>query len=92
MSVTEDAFKIGCSSPALEGFASECKINWNEKDGKEYKEISMRQHEWWNWIMPLDYPRAFRHVWFESMRADKRFDSFFERLDKCVICRELQTD
>ena len=92
MSVTEDAFKLGCLSPALKGFALECKINWNEREGKEYKEISTQCHEWWDWIMPLDYQKAFRHAWFDSMRADKRSDSLFERLDKCVICRELQTD
>ena len=92
ISVTEDAFKIGCSSPALKGFTLECEINWIEKDGKEYKEISMLHNDWWNWIVPLAYQKVFKRDCFDIMRADKRFDSLFERLDKCVICRELQTD
>lgn len=91
MSITDDEFKIGCSSPALEGFALESKINWLEKDGKEYKEISMQYNDWWNWIIPLDYQKAFKHAWFDSMRADIRFDVLFERLDKCVVCREIST-
>ena len=92
MSVTDEEFKIGCSSPALKGFTLECEINWIEKDGKEYKEISMLHNDWWNWIVPLDYQKVFKRDCFDIMRADKRFDSLFERLDKCVICRELQTD
>ena len=32
------------------------------------------------------------YAWFDSMREDKRFDVLFERLDKCVICREISTD
>ena len=91
MSITNDEFQIGCSSPALEGFALESKINWLEEEGKEYKAISMEHNEWWNWIIPLDYQKAFRHTWFDSMRADKRFDPLFERLDKCVISREIST-
>ena len=91
MSITNDEFQIGCSSPALEGFALESKINWLEEEGKEYKAISMERNEWWNWIMPLDYQKAFRHTWFDSMRADKQFDPLFERLDKCEISREIST-
>ena len=91
MSIAKDEFQIGCSSPALEGFALESKINWLEEEGKEYKAISMEHNEWWNWIIPLDYQKAFRHTWFDSMRADKRFDPLFERLDKCVISREIST-
>ena len=92
MSITDDEFKMSCSSPALEGFALESKINWLEKDGKEYKEISLQYNDWWNWIIPLDYQKAFQHDWFDSMREDKRFDVLFERLDKCVICREISTN
>lgn len=92
MSITDDEFKIGCSSPALEGFSLESKINWLEKDGKEYKEISLQYNDWWNWIIPLDYQKAFKHAWFDTMRADKRFDVLFERLDKCVVCREISTN
>lgn len=92
MFVTDEEFKIGCSSPALKEFTLECEINWIEKDGKEYKEISMLHNGWWIWIVPLDYQKAFKRDCFDIMRADKRFDSLFERLDKCVICRELQTD
>ena len=92
MSIADDEFKIGCSSPALEGFALESKINWLEKDGKEYKEISLQYNDWWIWIIPLDYQKAFKHAWFDTMRADKRFDVLFERLDKCVVCREISTN
>ena len=91
MSVTDEEFKIGCSSPALKGFTLECEINWIEKDGKEYKEISMLHNDWWNWIVPLDYQKVFKRDCFDIMRADKRFDSLFERLDKCVIYRALPT-
>jgi hypothetical protein len=92
MSITDDEFKIGCSSPALDGFYLDSKVNWLEKDGKEYKEISMQYNDWWNWIIPLDYQKAFKHAWFDTMRADKRFDVLFERLDKCVVCREILTN
>lgn len=91
MFVTDEEFKIGCSSPALKEFTLECEINWIEKDGKEYKEISMLHNGWWIWIVPLDYQKAFKRDCFDIMRADKRFDSLFERLDKCVICRSLPT-
>lgn len=91
MFVTDEEFKIGCSSPALKEFTLECEINWIEKDGKEYKEISMLHTGWWIWIVPLDYQKAFKRDCFDIMRADKRFDSLFERLDKCVICRSLPT-
>ncbi len=92
MSINDDEFKIGCLSPALEGFALEGNIHWLEKDGKEYKEISMiHNNDWWNWIIPLDYQKAFKHDWFDSMKADKRFDALFERLDKCVICRDISS-
>ena len=87
----ETVVKIGCSSPALKEFTLECEINWNEKDGKEYKEISMLHNGWWIWIVPLDYQKAFKRDCFDIMRADKRFDSLFERLDKCVIYRSLPT-
>ena len=91
MFVTDEEFKIGCSSPALKEFTLECEINWIEKDGKEYKEISMLHNGWWIWIVPLDYQKAFKRDCFDIMRADKRFDSLFERLDKCVIYRSLST-
>lgn len=91
MFVTDEEFKIGCSSPELKEFTLECEINWIEKDGKEYKEISMLHNGWWIWIVPLDYQKAFKRDCFDIMRADKRFDSLFERLDKCVIHRSLPT-
>lgn len=91
MFVTDEKFKIGCSSPALKEFTLECEINWIEKDGKEYKEISMLHNGWWIWIVPLDYQKAFKRDCFDIMRVDKRFDSLFERLDKCVIYRSLPT-
>lgn len=92
MSMNDDAFRMGCSSPALEGFYLESEIHWLEREGKEYKEISMQHGEWWNWIIPRDYQEAFRHNWFDGMRADKRFDTLFERLDKSVVCREIAAD
>lgn len=92
MSINDDTFRMGCSSPALEGFYLESEIHWLERDGKEYKEISMQHGEWWNWIIPRDYQEAFRHNWFDGLRADKRFDTLFERLDKSVVCREIAAD
>ena len=92
MAITDDDFKMCCSSPAFEGFSLDSKINWIEKDGKEYKEISLQHNNWWNWIIPLDYQKAFKHAWFDTMRADKRFDALFERLDKCVVNREISTN
>ena len=92
MAITDDKFKMGCSSPALEGFSLDSEIHWMEKSGKEYKEISLRHNDWWNWIVPLDYQKAFKHTWFDSIRENKRFDALFERLDKCVICRELSNN
>ena len=92
ISINDDEFKMGCSSPAFEGFSLDSEIHWMEKDGKEYKEISLRHNDWWNWIIPLDYQKAFKHTWFDAMRADKRFDVLFERLDKCVVCRELSNN
>ena len=68
-----------------------CSAIWIQ-NGKEYKEISLQYNDWWNWIIPLDYQKAFKHAWFDTMRADKRFDVLFERLDKCVVCREISTN
>ena len=92
MSIPEDEFEMGCSSPALKGFTLKSEFHWMEKNGKEYKELSLTCNDWWNWIIPLDYQKAFKHAWFDTMRADKRFDVLFERLDKCVVCREKGTD
>ena len=92
MSINDDEFKMGCPSPAFEGFSLDAEIHWMEKNGKEYKEISLRHNDWWNWIIPLDYQKAFKHTWFDTMRADKRFDTLFERLEKCVVCRELSNN
>ena len=92
MAITDEEFKMHCSSPAFEGFSLDSEIHWMEKSGKEYKEISLRHNDWWNWIIPLDYQKAFKHAWFDTMRADERFDALFERLDKCVVCRELSNN
>lgn len=89
MAIIDDEFKLCCSSPAFEGFSLDSKINWVEKDGKEYKEISLQHNDRWNWIIPLDYQKAFKHAWFDTMREDKRFVDLFERLDKCVVCRDI---
>ena len=92
MAITDEEFKMDCSSPAFEGFSLDSEIHWMEKSGKEYKEISLRYNDWWNWIIPLDYQKAFKHAWFDTMRADERFDALFERLDKCVVYREISND
>lgn len=92
MAITDEEFKMDCSSPAFEGFSLDSEIHWMEKSGKEYKEISLRHNDWWNWIIPLDYQKAFKHAWFDTMRADERFDALFERLDKCVVYREISND
>ena len=92
MAMPEDEFELGCSSPALKGFTLKSAFHWLEKNGKEYKELSMEHNGWWNWIIPIDYQNAVKNAWFDTMRADKRFDTLFERLDKCVICREKVMD
>lgn len=89
MSVNDDECEVGCSSPAFDGFSLDLKTHWIEKDGKEYKEISLQRDDWWNWIVPLDYQKALKHNWFDPMREDERFDALFERLDKCVVCRKI---
>ena len=89
LAINDDEFKLCCSSPAFEGFSLDSKINWVEKDGKEYKEISLQHNDRWNWIIPLDYQKSFKHAWFDTMREDKRFVDLFERLDKCVVCRDI---
>jgi len=92
MSISKDEFEIGCSSPALKGFKLKSEFHWIEKDGKEYKELNLQHDIWWNWIVPVDYQKVVKNAWFDTMRADKRFDTLFDRLDNCVVCREKVTD
>ena len=92
MSIPEDEFELGCSSPALKGFTLKSKFYWMEYNGKECKYLGMEHQDWANCVIPTDYQKAVKSNWFDSMRADKRFDALFERLDKCVICREKGTD
>ena len=63
MSIPEDEFEIGCSSPALKGFTLKSEFHWMEKDGKEYKELSLTSNDWWNWIIPLDYQKVHQSVY-----------------------------
>lgn len=92
MAITEDEFQIQCSSPAFKGFSLKAEFHWMEKNGKEYKELSMENNGWWNWIIPLDYQKTVKSDWFDAMRTERRFDILFERLNKCVISREKLTD
>lgn len=94
MSIPEEGSAIGCSSPALKDFTLKANYGWLGKGEKEYKELELMsdQGEWGSWIIPLDYKNAVRNSWFDSMRAHRRFDVLFERLDKCVICRDTVDD
>ena len=91
MSISEDEFELGCSSPALKGFTLKSKFYWMEYNGKECKHLGMEHQDWANCVIPTDYQKAVKNDWFDTMRADNRFDVLFERLDKCVICREIST-
>ena len=93
MAIPEDEFELSCSSPALKGFNLKSNFCWlTDEDGREYKNLYMEKNEWANWIYPVEYQKAFQHSWFDNMRADARFDSLFERLDKCVISRDKIAD
>ena len=90
MEIPEDEFELGCSSPALKGFTLKSTFYWFEENGKEYKHLCMKHKEDAIWIIPKDYQNAVKNSWFDVMRADKRFDTLFERLNQCVVCREKQ--
>ncbi len=92
MSISEDVFELGCSSPALKSFTLQSTFYWLEKNGTEYKELCMEYNDWNNWIVPIDYQKAMQNSWFHSMRTDKRFDALFERLERCVVCRNKTVD
>ncbi|MBQ4064494.1 MAG: helix-turn-helix transcriptional regulator [Clostridia bacterium] len=92
MSISEEVFELGCSSPALKGFTLQSTFHWLEKNGIEYKELCMEHNDWNNWIVPMDYQEAMHNPWFQSMRADKRFDELFGRLERCVVCRDKTVD
>ena len=89
MSIVDEEFELGCSSPALKGFTLKSKFCWQKENGKEYKLLCMEHNEWTSWIIPRYYQKSVKNSWFDAMRADRRFDALFERLDKCVICREI---
>ena len=91
MSITDDEFELGCSSPALKGFTLKSKFYWMEYNGKECKYLGMEHQDWAQCVIPTDYQKAVKSDWFDNLRADKRFDALFERLDKCIICREIAT-
>ena len=92
MSIPEDEFELGCSSPALKGFTLKSKFYWMEYNGKECKYLGMEHQDWAQCVIPTDYQKAVKSNWFDTMRADKRFEALFERLDKCIICREISTN
>ncbi len=91
MAITQEEFEIGCSSPALKGFTLKARFYWHEENGKEYRRLCMEAGGWENWIIPKDYQYLLTGNWCDPMRADKRFDTLFERLNKCVIAREIET-
>ncbi len=89
MSISKDEFELGCSSPALKEFTLKSKFYWTEeRDGYEYKFLGMEHQDWGVCVQPYHYRNAIKNPWFDSMRADPRFNPLFERLDKCVIYRE----
>lgn len=90
MAISEDKFELGCTSPALKGFSLNSEFFWLEHDGRECRALCMESNGWCNWIIPYDYQNAVKNSWFDPLRADKRFDSLFERLNNCVISREMQ--
>ncbi len=92
MSISEDEFDLGCSSPSLKGFTLKSKFYWIEYNGKLCKYLGMEHQDWANCVIPTNYQKAVKSDWFDSMRADNRFDALFERLDKCVICKEISND
>ncbi len=91
MSIKEDEFKLGCSSPALKGFALDCKFHWMNNDGKEYRELCLETNGWNDWVIPTDYLRVVTSdLWFGPIVIDDtRFDALIERLKKCIIKREI---
>lgn len=88
MAISDDTPEIGCSSPALNGFKLKSDFYWVEDSGIEYRNLCMSYDEWEIWIIPHDYKKAVENHWFDSMRADNRFDALFDRLDKCVMYRK----
>lgn len=92
MSIKDDEFELGCSSPALKEFTLKSGFYWSETNGIEYKNLYIEKNDWCNCIVPLDYQKSMQESWFDSMRADRRFESLFERLNNCVICRRKDTD
>ena len=92
MSIDEAHFELGCTSPALKDFSLKASFHWRNENGKKYKVLCMEHNEWASWIIPSYYQRSVKNHWFDTIRTDKRFASLFERLDKCVICRESVKD
>jgi len=53
----------------------------------------MTSGEWSNWINPDGFLAATNNsssAGYAAMRKDTNFSSLFERLEKCVIIREIQ--
>lgn len=90
MAISEDKFELGCTSPALKGASVKSKFFWMDHDGREYRDLCMNFNNWCNWIIPSNYQDAVKNSWFDPLREDSRFDSLFERLNNCVISREIQ--
>lgn len=81
-----EEFEMRCSSPALQGFTLKSNYYWSSKGEKDF--CMLHDNGWGVWIIPSDYRDAVKHEWFDSLRADKRFDPLFKRLEKCVIYKE----
>jgi len=89
----EEEFKLYCSCPALSDFYLKSQFYWLEKNGREYKALEMTSGEWSNWINPDGFLAATNNsssAGYAAMRKDTNFSSLFERLEKCVIIREIQ--
>ncbi|MBR4703301.1 MAG: helix-turn-helix transcriptional regulator [Oscillospiraceae bacterium] len=92
MAIPEEAFTLGCSSPALKTFSLDCRFHWFEKEGKEYRELCMEKDGWCEWVLPRDILSSVKNdSWFGPIHIDDpRFGPLLARLEKCVIARECQ--
>lgn len=88
----EEDFKLYCNCPALSDFHLKSKFHWLKRNGREYKALEMTSGEWSNWISPDDYLGVTKNPacsGYAAMRKNDRFSTLFERLEKCVITREI---
>ncbi len=86
MAIRDDEFELGCTSPALNGFALKAKFWWmKESDGMRHRQLNLQNNGWNNWIIPIHYLEATDDVLFDSMKKDVRFTDIFKRLERCVV-------